>query len=461
MKPRQPSRASGERWQFHQAPNEWPGRCGAGHRLSRSLRRTTGRRITHMPADALKCKECSTTYPLDARYVCERCFGPLEVGYTRAEGRAPTSSSAGSRPARTRSGATPTSCPLEGAAAHARCPTGWTPLVKADRLAERLGLGELWIKNETANPTHSFKDRVVSVALARARSSASTRSPVPPPATSPTRSARTPPPPGCPAYVLIPADLEQEKILATAAYGSNVVGVQRQLRRGQPALHRDLRRPRRLGVREHQHAARTTPRAPRRSPSRPSSSSAGSCRTAWSRRSPPARCSPRSPRGFQELIDAGLRRGQVPAMNGAQALGCSPVAQAFAAGTDVCRPVKPDTIAKSLAIGNPADGPYAVELARAHRRRHRLGHRRRDPRGHPAAGRDDRHLHRDRRRRHHRGPGQARRARRHRPGRARRRLHHRRRAEDARRGPRGLRGHRDRAVARRVRRRVRAGRGGV
>ena len=69
-------------------------------------------------------------------------------------------------------------------------------------------------------------------------------------------------------------------------------------------------------------------------------------------------------RGFQEFIDAGLVSGEVPAMHGAQAEGCSPVAQAYAAGTDVCRPVKPDTIAKSLAIGNPADGPYAVELAR-------------------------------------------------------------------------------------------------
>jgi threonine synthase len=70
-------------------------------------------------------------------------------------------------------------------------------------------------------------------------------------------------------------------------------------------------------------------------------------------------------RGFQEFIDAGLVSGELPVFNGAQALGCSPVATAFGAGTDVCRPVKPDTIAKSLAIGNPADGPYAVELARA------------------------------------------------------------------------------------------------
>src|SRR3954452_907922 len=120
-----------------------------------------------MPAEALKCKECSTAYPLEARYVCERCFGPLEVAY-----RPPDPDSAALK---RRIQAGPHTLwryadflPLEGPARSA-LPTGWTPLVKADRLAARLGLRELYIKNETANPTHSFKDRVVSIALARAR----------------------------------------------------------------------------------------------------------------------------------------------------------------------------------------------------------------------------------------------------------------------------------------------------
>src|SRR2546423_10919115 len=119
-----------------------------------------------MPADALKCKECSTTYPLDARYVCERCFGPLEVSY------APLASSADELRRRIQAG--PHTLwryadflPLERSARSA-LPTGWTPLVRADRLAQRLRLRELWIKNETADPTHSFQDRVVSGALARA-----------------------------------------------------------------------------------------------------------------------------------------------------------------------------------------------------------------------------------------------------------------------------------------------------
>ena len=120
-----------------------------------------------MPADALKCKECQTTYPLEARFVCERCFGPLEVSYTLPSGDPEA--------LKRKIQAGPHTMwryadflPLEGPARSA-LPTGWTPLVKADRLAEKLGLREVWIKNETANPTHSFKDRVVSVALARAK----------------------------------------------------------------------------------------------------------------------------------------------------------------------------------------------------------------------------------------------------------------------------------------------------
>src|ERR1044071_1924739 len=176
-----------------------------------------------MPADALKCKECSTTYPLDARYVCERCFGPLEVAYTPPPGSA--------EELRRRIQAGPHTLwryadflPLEGAPRSA-LPTGWTPLVRADRLAKRLGIGELYIKNETANPTHSFKDRVVSVALARAQelgfetvACASTGNLANAVAAHAAAA-------GLPSYVFIPGDLEAEKILATGAYGTNVVGV--------------------------------------------------------------------------------------------------------------------------------------------------------------------------------------------------------------------------------------------
>jgi threonine synthase len=312
-----------------------------------------------LPADALKCKECSTTYPLDARYVCERCFGPLEVAYTAPSGTADE--------LKRRIQAGPHTLwryadflPLEGPP-HSALPTGWTPLVRADRLAARLGIGELWIKNETANPTHSFKDRVVAVALARAQelgfetvACASTGNLANAVAAHAAAA-------GLPSFVFIPADLEQEKIVATGAYGTQIVAI----RGNYDAVNRlctEVSGDRpwafvNVNVRPYYAegsktlAYETAEQLGWELPDRVVAPIAsGSLFTKVAR-------------GFQEFIDAGLLTGEVPTMCGAQAEGCSPVAQAFAAGTDVCRPVKPDTIAKSLAIGNPADGPYAVELA--------------------------------------------------------------------------------------------------
>src|SRR5688572_11670912 len=176
-----------------------------------------------MALDALVCKECETRYPLEARYVCERCFGPLEVSYDFSE-RDPSEArrkiQAGSRGIWRYADFLPFSerprDPLE---------PGLTPLIRADRLAEHLGLGELWIKNDAANPTHSFKDRVVSVALAKARelgfetvACASTGNLANAVAAHAAAA-------GLESYVFIPADLEQEKILATGAYGTTIVAV--------------------------------------------------------------------------------------------------------------------------------------------------------------------------------------------------------------------------------------------
>ena len=370
-----------------------------------------------MPADALKCKECQTAYPLEARFVCERCFGPLEVSYSLPDGD----------PAalKRRIQAGPHNIwryadflPLQGPARSA-LPTGWTPLVKADRLAERLGLGELYIKNETANPTHSFKDRVVSIALARALelgfdtlACASTGNLANAVAAHAAAA-------GLPAYVLIPFDLEEPKILATGAYGAQIVAV----RGNYDDVNRlctevSGERPNwafvNINMRPYYAegsktlAFETVEQLGWELPDRivgPIASGSQFTKIA---------------RGFEEFIDAGLVSGEVPKMNGAQAEGCSPVAKAFAEGHDIVRPVKPNTIAKSLAIGNPADGPYAIELARRTGGGIDCVDRRRDPRRHPPAGRDDRHLHRERRRRDDRDAGQAGRARRHRPRRARR-----------------------------------------
>jgi threonine synthase len=314
-----------------------------------------------MPADALKCKECQTTYPLEARFVCERCFGPLEVSYTLPDG--------GPAELKRKIQAGPHNIwryadflPLTGLARSA-LPTGWTPLVKADRLAERLGLGELYIKNETANPTHSFKDRVVSVALARAvelgfdtLACASTGNLANAVAAHAAAA-------GLPAYVLIPHDLEEQKVLATGAYGAQIVAIRGNYddvnrlcteisgeRPGWAFVNINMRPYYAEGSKTL--AFETVEQLGWELPDRivgPIASGSQFTKIA---------------RGFQEFIDAGLVSGELPRMNGAQAEGCSPVARAFAEGHDIVRPVKPDTIAKSLAIGNPADGPYAIELAR-------------------------------------------------------------------------------------------------
>ncbi|MEJ7892436.1 MAG: threonine synthase [Solirubrobacteraceae bacterium] len=315
-----------------------------------------------MPADALKCKECDTTYALEAKFVCERCFGPLEVRY------APPSGDAAELRRRIQAG--PLNLwryadflPLERGVPERSLHTGFTPLLRADRLAERLGLKEVWVKNETANPTHSFKDRVVSVALARAQelgfetlACASTGNLANAVAAHAAAA-------GLPSYVFIPADLEQEKILATGAYGTNVVGVKgnydevnrlcTQLsgeHEGWAFVNINMRPYYAEGSKTL--AYEVIEQLGFQTPDRivgPVASGSLFTKVA---------------RGIDEFVAAGLVAERDIVFNGAQAQGCSPVAQAFAAGEDFCRPVRPDTIAKSLAIGNPADGPYAVELAR-------------------------------------------------------------------------------------------------
>lgn len=180
-------------------------------------------RGVQMAVQALACKECGTEYELEARYVCERCFGPLEVRYEL------DSLDAGSVKRRIQAG--PQNLwryadflPFEQAPRYA-LPAGSTPLVRAPRLAKRLGLRDVWVKNDAANPTHSFKDRVVSVALAKARelgygtvACASTGNLANAVAAHAAAA-------GLESYVFIPADLEEQKILATGVYGTRLVTV--------------------------------------------------------------------------------------------------------------------------------------------------------------------------------------------------------------------------------------------
>jgi threonine synthase len=319
-----------------------------------------------MAAKQLKCRECATEYPLEARYVCSRCFGPLEVGYDHAG-----LTDVGEVRRRIQGG--PQNMwryhdflPLEGPQPRTRTglPAGCTPLIRADRLAERLGLREVWVKNDAHNPTHSFKDRVVSVAATRARELGFDTLACASTGNLANSVAAHGAALGMASYVLIPADLEEQKILATGIYGTNLVKV-----RGN---YDDVNRlcTELSGDRENWAFVNINMRPYYAEGSKTVAFEIAE-QLGWEL---PDRCVvpiasgslyTKIAKGFQEFIGVGLLDGDVPTMNGAQATGCSPVAVAYEAGHDFCRPVKPKTIAKSLAIGNPADGPYALDLARS------------------------------------------------------------------------------------------------
>ncbi len=309
----------------------------------------------------LRCRECGREYAADPIFTCEWCFGPLEVAYDYDAIRASTS--------RERIAAGPPSLwrysDLLPATADPSLDlgTGFTPLVRADRLAEALGLGEVWVKNDTRNPTNSFKDRVVSVALSKAlefgfktAACASTGNLANSVAAHAARA-------GLRSYVFIPADLEQGKVVTTAVYGGNLVAVDGNYddvnrlcaelsgtyewafvnvnvrpyyAEGSKTLAYEIAEQ--LGWQVPDHVV--VPVA------------SGSLLT-------------KIEKGFRELHRVGLLDDE-PAVrvSGAQALGCSPVAAAWLEESDTIRPVKPSTIAKSLAIGNPADGYFALDTVR-------------------------------------------------------------------------------------------------
>jgi len=310
---------------------------------------------------ALKCKECGTEYELKASHVCELCFGPLEVTYdysalsrsvTRETIQAGPHSIWRYRPFLP----VATDTPIDVG-------TGMTPLVRSQRLARRLGLKKLYIKNDGVNmPTLSFKDRVVSVALTRAQelgfstvSCASTGNLA-------NSTAAIAAYAGLDCCVFIPADLEAAKILGTLIYGPTVMAVQGnydQVNRlccevanthGWGFVNINLRPyysegSKTLGYEVAEQLGWQLPDhivAPLAS---------GSLYT-------------KIYKGFQEFIQVGLVAEKNVRFSGAQAEGCSPIAQAYREERDFVKPVKPNTVAKSLAIGNPADGVYALEIAR-------------------------------------------------------------------------------------------------
>jgi len=314
-----------------------------------------------MSVESLKCKECGTTYELDASYVCENCFGPLEVSYDFS------GLDAAGVKRRIQAGSQgiwrySDFLPFEGRASDPLEP-GLTPLLRADRLAERLGTGaEIWIKNDAANPTHSFKDRVVAVAVAKAQELGFNTVACASTGNLANAVAAHAAAAGLDSYVFVPANLEEQKLLATGVYGTNLVGVRgnyddvnrlcTQLAETHPWAFVNVNLRPYYAEGSKTLAYETVEQLGWELPDRVVSPIAsGSLFTKLGR-------------GFQEWLDLGLVEGRQPVFNGAQPQGCSPVATAFAEGWDVCKPQRPETIAKSLAIGDPADGPYAVEHAR-------------------------------------------------------------------------------------------------
>ncbi|HXQ60157.1 MAG TPA: threonine synthase, partial [Acidimicrobiales bacterium] len=310
----------------------------------------------------LRCRECARPYPAEALHVCDYCFGPLEVVYDYDALRATLT--------RAQIEAGPQTiwryAPLLPVVDRSPIDlgTGCTPLVRADRLAAELGLGELWIKNDTANPTGSFKDRVVSVALTKARqlgfkvaACASTGNLANSVAAHAARA-------GMVSVVFIPHDLEVAKVVTTAVYGGNVISVE--------GTYDDVNRLCAELASEHPAWAFVNVNI-RTYYAEGSKTLAFEVAEQLGWQAPDHVVVPvasgsqlvKVAKGFKELYDVGLLDEEPHVrVSGAQAAGCSPVATAFAEKTDAIRPVKPHTIAKSLAIGNPADGWYALKTVR-------------------------------------------------------------------------------------------------
>ncbi|HEV2310658.1 MAG TPA: threonine synthase [Acidimicrobiia bacterium] len=307
----------------------------------------------------LRCRECGRTYDISPRYACEWCFGPLEVAYDPDAARRVTRESIAAGP--------PTIwryadlLPVDEVPGSA--PVGCTPLLRADRLAAELGLGELWVKDDTRNPTNSFKDRVVAVALAQAIefglktvACASTGNLANAVAAAAARA-------GLPSYVFIPANLEPAKIATTAVYGANVVAVD--------GTYDDVNRLCAELASEHPWAFVNINVRPFYAEGSRTLAFETAEQLGW--QAPDHVVVPvasgslltKIHKGFGDLVDAGLLDAAPVRVSGAQAAGCSPVATAFAESSDTIRPQKPDTIAKSLAIGDPADGYYALDVVRS------------------------------------------------------------------------------------------------
>jgi threonine synthase len=310
----------------------------------------------------LKCRQCGQAYPVSANNFCTEDFGPLEVDYDYdAIADAVSREKLAHRPFRM--WRYQEFLPLDGEPT-VGIETGGTPLIRADRLAEALGVERLWLKNDAVNfPTLSFKDRVVAVALSKAREFGLTTVGCASTGNLANSVAANAVMAGLEAFIFIPADLERSKVLGTSIYGARVIGVegtydqvnrlctQVAFKYGWGFVNINLRPfyaegsktfgfevAEQLGWRTPQHVVC------------PMAGGALICKIH---------------KAFTELARVGLIDEPACKFHGAQATGCAPISTAVKNGWETHRPVrKPNTIAKSLAIGDPADGYFASRLIR-------------------------------------------------------------------------------------------------
>jgi threonine synthase len=314
------------------------------------------------PAVALSCRECGHRIDLGPFYACTECFGPLEVAYEFAlSGEA----------LREKIEAGPTNIwryapllPVPGGVADTpNINPGWTKLIRADNLARELGMKKLWVKDDSGNPTHSFKDRVVAVALAAARELGFSVLACPSTGNLANAVAAAAARAGIRSVVLVPSNLEQQKILTTAAYGGTLVAVD--------GNYDDINRlAGQIAAEQEDWAFVNVNVRPYYAEGSKTLGFEVAEQLGW--RLPEQVVIPvasgaqlvKVDKGFTELGALGLVDPTPYKVFGAQATGCSPVSAAFKAGHDTVLPVRPNTVAKSLAIGNPADGPYVLDVTR-------------------------------------------------------------------------------------------------
>jgi threonine synthase len=310
-------------------------------------------------ATHLICRACGATSQLGPFYACMECFGPLEVGYAYGD-ITREQIEAGPKNIWRYQSLLPVPTDV---ASFPNTEPGFTRLIKADNLARELGLKTLWVKDDSGNPTHSFKDRVVAVALSAARELGLKVFACPSTGIQANAVAAAAARAGIRSVVFIPSNLERPKIITTAVYGGTLVAVD--------GNYDDVNKlASEIAGEEDGWAFVNVNVRPYYAEGSKTLAFEIAEQLGW--RLPEQVVIPvasgsqltKIDKGFTELTKLGLADEAPYKIFGAQATGCSPVAQAFRDGHDVVQPVRPDTIAKSLAIGNPADGPYVLDVVR-------------------------------------------------------------------------------------------------